>query len=86
MSNNFLSPTFEIKYKSLAMEFINQKLKNTYSQMFKELRPLDIEETCNLISDICSKNPDLWDLSEDTDGTVHDEYFNTMILFIETLH
>ena len=37
------------------MDFINEKLKTTYTSIFKELQPLDFESTRDMIYDICSK-------------------------------
>jgi len=84
--NNFFIFKIVQKFLHYFMDFINEKLKTTYTSIFKELQPLDFESTRDMIYDICSKNPELWDLSEDKDGSIHDGYFNNMILFLESLY
>jgi len=68
------------------MEFINEKLKSVYIQMYKELKPLATESICDMIYDVCAKDPEFWNLSDDKDGSIQDGYFNAMILFIESLN
>ena len=67
---------------------INEKLKSLYTKMYNELKSQekDFDDICEEISDHCSFDVELWDLSnDDDDGSVMWEYRNSMEEFLENL-
>ncbi|MAO71560.1 MAG: hypothetical protein CMD02_03500 [Flavobacteriales bacterium] len=66
---------------------MNEKLKETYTEMWNKLTKagMNIDEVYEAIEDYCSADPELWDLSEDMEGEVHQEYCNEMYDFLQEL-
>ena len=66
---------------------INENLKQLYTKIYNELKKdgKDLDDIYNEIEDHCSYDAELWDLSADIDGGVHQSYCNSMYDFITSL-
>jgi hypothetical protein len=66
---------------------INENLKQIYTKMYNELKKdgNDLDDIYCEIEDHCSYDAELWDLSSDVDGGVHQSYCNSMREYITSL-
>jgi|TARA_B110000211_G_C13985941_1_gene511704 hypothetical protein len=65
------------------MEYINDKLKSIYNEMYQSLDETPIDKF-EKIKDYCMEVPDRWDLSEDEDGDMFESYENELFDYLKS--
>jgi hypothetical protein len=65
------------------MEYINDKLKSIYNEMYQSLDETPIDKF-EKIKDYCMEDPDRWDLSEDEDGDMFESYENELFDYLKS--
>lgn len=66
---------------------MTEKLKQVYTDMWNNLTAegKTLDDVYDDIEEHCSADPELWDLSQDMEGEVHQKYCNDMYDFLQEL-